>query len=238
MFGAVDLTAVDSLLRSVQDVHKNRQVEKRKLRRNAMRRAKQRQRRNLTATPMVTRHRLSLALSGEIEIDKNLENTLMQRRLSKCATCLEIKELSYFRTDRCKNCIMCAELADYKEKPVEVYCKTILRDVKSRARKKGIDVDIDEVWVANRYEDIEGKCEICGDEMTHIRLDKRNIGTKTGVFKVIPTNLSLDQIEPSAGYTTTNIQLVHLQCNIMKMDIPQADFLRLCKQISEYHSTK
>lgn len=235
MFGAVDLTQVSALLREVQETHEEQKTTKRKVRRNAMRRAKQKKRREQQQTPMVTRSRLQQATAGEIELDKNLEAALFEQGLSKCATCEEVKEISYFRTDRGRNCIMCSELSEYKEKPLEVYSRTILRDVKFRARKKGIPVDIDADWIIERYDCIDSKCEICGDDMTHIRLDKRNIGNKNGVFKMIPTNLSLDQIEPSNGYTRTNIQLVHLQCNIMKMDIPQDAFIRLCKQIAMYH---
>jgi hypothetical protein len=47
-------------------------------------------------------------------------------------------------------------------------------------------------------------------------------------------NASLDRIDSSKGYTKSNIQWLEKKINIMKMDLKQEDFIRLCEDICFY----
>lgn len=48
-------------------------------------------------------------------------------------------------------------------------------------------------------------------------------------------NASLDRIDSSLGYTITNVQWVDKRINLMKHALDQEEFLRLCRQIVDYH---
>jgi hypothetical protein len=68
----------------------------------------------------------------------------------------------------------------------------------------------------------DGKCALTGLEMT-IKLGQR----------VVPTNASIDRINPQAGYTAGNVQLVCRVANTMKLDSSMAEFVRLCRLVVE-----
>ncbi len=44
---------------------------------------------------------------------------------------------------------------------------------------------------------------------------------------------SLDRIDSNKGYTQCNIQWVHKKINLMKLDLPQEEFLTFCRLITE-----
>lgn len=48
---------------------------------------------------------------------------------------------------------------------------------------------------------------------------------------------SLDRIDSTKGYTEDNVQWVHKNVNLMKMDFPQEEFLYFCKRIADYDQT-
>ena len=52
------------------------------------------------------------------------------------------------------------------------------------------------------------------------------------------TTASLDRIDSSKGYIEGNVQWVHKQINIMKNDMDDANFIKLCALITEYNKTK
>ena len=47
---------------------------------------------------------------------------------------------------------------------------------------------------------------------------------------------SLDRIDSTIGYLPENVQWTHKAVNQMKMDLPEKDFINLCRTISEYRS--
>lgn len=44
---------------------------------------------------------------------------------------------------------------------------------------------------------------------------------------------SLDRIDSTKGYTLDNIQWVHKHINVMKMDLDQEYFIKLCKLVTK-----
>lgn len=71
------------------------------------------------------------------------------------------------------------------------------------------------VWKAQN-----GKCAISGLDMTYELGEGR-----------IYTNVSIDQIMPSKGYTIDNIQLVCMAVNQLKSDLDMDTILILCSAI-------
>ena len=52
----------------------------------------------------------------------------------------------------------------------------------------------------------------------------------------VPTNLSLDRIDSSQGYTEDNVQLVCRIVNIMKNDLSVDEFVGWCKLIEVHNA--
>lgn len=100
--------------------------------------------------------------------------------------------------------------------------RSFLQYLRSKAtqRKKGEVISLDALellWITQ-----QGKCALTGWEMT------MELGNG-----VIPTNCSLDRIDSSLGYEVGNVQLVCRCANIAKHDLPQKEFVKLCKAIVE-----
>lgn len=79
---------------------------------------------------------------------------------------------------------------------------------KGRAEKKGIVFNITEDFVKKLWEKQKGLCVLSKIPMTYSFDNGRTF-----------TNLSIDQINPNAGYTEDNIQLVCMAINQMKSDM-------------------
>ena len=54
----------------------------------------------------------------------------------------------------------------------------------------------------------------------------------------IPTNISIDKIDRTKGYTIGNIQLVCMACNQIKSDLTEEEMYNFCKKIVEIYENK
>jgi hypothetical protein len=52
------------------------------------------------------------------------------------------------------------------------------------------------------------------------------------------TTASLDRIDSSKGYIEGNLQWVHKDVNIMKMDLSQVEFIDYCVKVALYSGDK
>jgi hypothetical protein len=157
--------------------------------------------------------------------------------ISKCQTCEILKETKYFSLIHFKygnlrtvspNCIRCSAMTGYDKDPLLWFSKYITSEAKNRAENNGIPFDITSEWVMQRYKRLQSKCELCDSHMTLFKRDYRQDKKEKISFMKNPTNMSLDQIVPGKGYTKDNVQLVNLQCNLAKLDVPQSDFVKMC----------
>lgn len=80
------------------------------------------------------------------------------------------------------------------------------------------DLDID--FLCNLYESQDGKCALSGRQLTFI--------CGKGI---IPTNISIDRIDPLGDYTEDNVRLVCRQANIMKQRMSDEELSDWCKDI-------
>lgn len=101
--------------------------------------------------------------------------------------------------------------------------RSYLQYLRSKAsqRKRGehvISIDqLCDLWVVQN-----GKCALTGWPMT-MELMKG----------VVPTNCSIDRIDPKLGYVAGNVQLVSRAANVAKHDLSIADFRNLCLAVAE-----
>jgi len=94
--------------------------------------------------------------------------------------------------------------------------------MRDRAKVHDIPMELSIEDLKKLYEKQEHKCAISGIEMTTILGKGR-----------IPTNISIDQINPGKGYTAENTQLVCMAVNQMKSDLTIEELLVFCKAILE-----
>ena len=107
----------------------------------------------------------------------------------------------------------------YKEISSKFY-KSIQYNAKMRNLL--FEVSIDQLW--ELFLKQKRKCALSGLPIEFEANNGRVKGTA-----------SLDRRDSTKGYTITNVQWVHSTVNSMKWDMPQEDFLRLCKTIADYN---
>lgn len=154
-----------------------------------------------------------------------------------CHICGEYKEPSEFtyagadkytlrqnKECRCNSCKLeqrKAAIATYDD---DVKLEKVLQArwlaAKSRAIDKSIPFTITKEDLLTVWKAQNGKCVISGLDMTYELGEGR-----------IYTNVSIDQILPSKGYTIDNIQLVCMAVNQLKSDLDMDTILILCSAI-------
>lgn len=129
----------------------------------------------------------------------------------------------------CKDCRKQSyHLSRKPENNLEKLLNQRIIDLKTRTKKKRVKydtvLDFDLAYLLELWLKQEGKCAISKIEMTHILYDGHN-----------NTNVSIDRIDSSKGYTKSNIQLVCCIINKMKLDLSTSDLIYYCKQILEHN---
>ena len=91
---------------------------------------------------------------------------------------------------------------------------------KERSKKYNIPFNITKDYLLQLWEEQNGLCAISNIPMTHKHLEGR-----------VPTNVSIDQINPHKGYTIGNIQLVCMAVNQMKSDMSMEELYMFCDAV-------
>ena len=117
---------------------------------------------------------------------------------------------------RSKNVYRYKYTYSHRNKSVKNFMKTLLsKKIKDR---QNINIeDLNDLWTSQN-----GKCAISGVSMTAIAGQG-----------IIDTNISIDRIDSSKGYTKDNIQLVCRMVNHMKSNRDQKVLFDWCKAIVE-----
>lgn len=100
-------------------------------------------------------------------------------------------------------------------------------NAKLRAKSKNIYFDITKEDLLNLWDKQNGKCALTGLDMTYDRYKGR-----------IYTNVSVDRIDSSKGYTKDNIQLVCMAANQAKSDLTDEELYEICKGIIDIYELK
>ena len=145
--------------------------------------------------------------------------------LHQCGACKKKKPLSefYLRRDtvkplprnKCKTC--------WNPRTGPLSLKAFLFKLVSGRRNKTkhpFNLSVKEVMLLWKRQD--GKCALTGRTLTV------TIGSGH-----VPTNASLDRIDPALGYTIENVWLVCNSVNILKGRLTVPDLLIMCSQIME-----
>ena len=205
-----------------------------------LRRAARLQRESTPVHPMVLRSHLSRVVNNAGvpgSLAPSVRDALSSvYGLCQCAECGNVATPDYFLVrHRCIDCTM----ASYTRDPQQWFAEHLAKEAAVRAQRVGIACDIDADWVSAAFAACANRCALCNGEMHIERRRRPDAALPVGgtPFVTFPLNASLDQREPRGGYTRTNVQLVHLRCNLAKLDMPQADFIALCKAVASCHGS-
>lgn len=103
---------------------------------------------------------------------------------------------------------------------VEYHLAYIARSAKLRARKNKLAYDIDAQFLAFLLQKQNGLCALSRVPLTFAK----------GVGHV-PTNASIDRLDPNKGYTRDNVQLVANQVNTMKSNLDIRGLVEWCQLV-------
>lgn len=180
-------------------------------------------------------HALCRSCENEELISENWKDGLL-----KCHICGEYfpeesfqKHNNYsYRNNRDKRCGKCKSKQNKKarenysdEQKLDKIILTRFLEAKARAEKKQIDFDLTIDFLKELFFKQKQQCDISKIKMTY-ELDSGRINT----------NLSLDRIDSSKGYTKDNIHLVCMAINQMKSDLDIETLLYFCKEIIKNNS--
>lgn len=89
-----------------------------------------------------------------------------------------------------------------------------------RTKKKEVEITIEDAW--QKFLDQDRLCRFTGLELIFNHRDRKN------------HTASLDRIDSNGHYTKDNIQWIHKQINIMKNDLSDEEFIKLCCLVADY----
>lgn len=116
----------------------------------------------------------------------------------------------------CKSCIT-AKRIEWKSEP-----NVALRGLVRRARGRGRGCSLPKDWAIHKFAEQSGLCHYTGIEMT-FGLGKGRVWT----------NVSIDRMDSSLGYTEDNCVLCCLGFNLMKTDLTLEALQKLCAAFME-----
>jgi len=110
------------------------------------------------------------------------------------------------------------------------YLKSLCRKREDEKRSKLFTVDeLMQVLIKQDY-----KCALSGTQLScKMELDPNFVGK--GKRHLWPTNVSIDRINSTKGYTIDNVQLVCVVLNVAKSNLPQNDYIEWCNKVAEYN---
>ena len=103
------------------------------------------------------------------------------------------------------------------------FSKLKINQAKSRAKKEGLEFNLDPEWMVAKIRD--GKCEVTGIPFSY--------GPPINGKRINPWLPSIDRIESSKGYTKDNCQIVIAMFNIAKSEWDMDQFLLMVNALSK-----
>jgi hypothetical protein len=150
-----------------------------------------------------------------------------------CNTCGEIfpaasehfyQKRSGILSSECRNCFRQRssrnQHARHHGGGVDYHLSYIVRGIRQRARKSGMECEIDAEFLKILMEEQNGLCAISRIPLTFMKGQGH-----------IPTNASVDRIDSKKGYTKDNVQLVANQVNTMKSNLNINQLIDWCKLV-------
>ena len=157
----------------------------------------------------------------------------------ECIQCKNLRD-GYLFTKINHPCYLCKKDEGPERHLEKLLNHTIHRTNQMKKKSRDYQMDIDLDWLIKEWTEKEGLCALCGTSMNYEPTPpKYNIqGERNCVFTKTPYNASLDRKNSAIGYIKENVQLVHLRCNLSKLDMNLEEFIQMCSNVSKHHLKK
>ena len=143
----------------------------------------------------------------------NVDNTsLHQNRGGLCSVCKDCQREMYYRERQ--------RLFENDSIALRYKLQQALKGTRRRSKEKNIYNDLTLDYLMYLWEKQSGKCALSGIPMTYKFYEGR-----------VNTNLSVDRIDSTKGYSKDNVQLVCMAVNQMKNDLSMVEFIELCEAV-------
>lgn len=108
-----------------------------------------------------------------------------------------------------------------KKKKKKKFPGMVWNNTKSGAKIKKLNIDITREFLQELLEKQNYICALTGVRLVSSTKSKEN-------------TVSVDRIDSSRGYTKNNVQIVHKLANLIKRDIDELEFYKICKNIANH----
>lgn len=140
---------------------------------------------------------------------------------------LRLNHLTEKRSTQCRKCLGKERRAANSPhwKGNELISGALLNVFRTGAKTRDLDWKISADDMSRQFERQKGRCALSGVPLT---LPSRDYSREDGCGIHYEGNASLDRIDSTKGYTTSNIQWVEKTVNLMKRDFTEEEFIGLC----------
>lgn len=143
----------------------------------------------------------------------NIDNSSLHgNRGGLCNECKDCQRERYYRERQ--------KLFENDNLALRYKLQQALKGTRRRSKEKNIYNDLTLDYLMYLWEKQHGKCALTGIQMTYKFYEGR-----------VNTNLSVDRIDSTKGYSKDNIQLVCMAANQMKNDLPMEEFVEMCEAV-------
>lgn len=223
-------------LRAAQSEGREKRRRARRRERNKRRRAGRQEREH----SMLTRGKVSKIMDEEISRPLRPAERLGLAEIKGvgvCSGCGQTKDVAeFFKSTRLRECIECV-YAKYNSRTQEEAFDQMIKNTRSRARVKGIDCDLTADDLKRLFERQGGRCGYTHRELELFtkksRKSRDEVNQDGRVLDCYHNSrkASIDRIDPSKGYTRDNVHFVALHVNLAKLDLYEADFISMCRDV-------
>lgn len=167
---------------------------------------------------------IKIAKGEEVYFCNTCKRWLPQTKFSRDTT-----NLHNNRGGLCTQCKDCQRIRYYKERQrileddflaLKYKLNAALKGSRRRSKEKNQYNDLDTEYLLYLWNKQKGECALTGIQMTYKFYEGR-----------VNTNLSIDRIDSSKGYTRDNVQLVIMAANQMKNDLTLDELIDMCKKV-------
>lgn len=146
---------------------------------------------------------------SKFNIDKN---SLHQNRGGLCNECKDCQRERYYHERQ--------RLFEDNNLALKYKLQQALKGTRRRSKEKNIYNDLTIDYLLYLWEKQNGQCALTGIPMTYKFYEGR-----------VNTNLSVDRIDSTKGYSKDNVQLVCMAANQMKNDLSMEEFVEMCEAV-------
>lgn len=139
-------------------------------------------------------------------------NSLHQNRGGLCNECKDCQRERYYHERQ--------RLFEDNNLALRYKLQQALKGTRRRSKEKNIYNDLTIDYLLYLWERQKGCCALTGIPMTYKFYEGR-----------VNTNVSVDRIDSTKGYSKDNVQLVCMAANQMKNDLSMEEFIKMCEYV-------